>query len=250
MLACRPRSTTGFCRATETLETRFPAKNRLRYAYTQSDIIALYVAGVAAAAGQDASNFSGTARRFIESSLRLNVARVIVSYIRPTNVNLREPMLRVSTNRLDRSVNSLEEFSFLSCLVGNNSIHDSIHSPFVSNFPHDCTISRGRLNPPMMDDIVARLLHRKLDEWLNSRFLRLFAIDSRKGRGSEVHINVVISMPELIYIQSNNKSRVSNFVEETRERFLIIALENASNVIAFSVICACTTHAFYRSFLY
>lgn len=102
----------------------------------------------------------------------------------------------------------------------------------------------------MMDDIVARLLHRKLDEWLNSRFLRLFAIDSRKGRGSEVHINVVISMPELIYIQSNNKSRVSNFVEETRERFLIIALENASNVIAFSVICACTTHAFYRSFLY
>lgn len=116
---------------------------------------------------------------FIESSLRLNVARL--TRARHT------PRLIYASQRFHDFHRTRTLFaSFPFCLL-NNSI--PLFSIQFSARLYDFT--GGKLNPLVMDDIVAQLPHNLTNEWLRElRFLSL-----------EIHINEVISMPELIYIR-------------------------------------------------
>lgn len=116
---------------------------------------------------------------FIESSLRLNVARL--TRARHT------PRLIYASQRFHDFHRTRTLFaSFPFCLL-NNSI--PLFSIQFSARLYDFT--GGKLNPLVMDDIVAQLPHNLTNEWLRElRFLSL-----------EIHINEVISTLELIYIR-------------------------------------------------
>lgn len=116
---------------------------------------------------------------FIESSLRLNVARL--TRARHT------PRLIYASQRFHDFHRTRTLFaSFPFCLL-NNSI--PLFSIQFSARLYDFT--GGKLNPLVMDDIVAQLPHDLTNEWLRElRFLSL-----------EIHINEVISTLELIYIR-------------------------------------------------
>lgn len=116
---------------------------------------------------------------FIESSLRLNVARL-------TRARHTSRLIYASQRFHDFHRTRTLFASFPFCLL-NNSI--PLFSIQFSARLYDFT--GGKLNPLVMDDIVAQLPHNLTNEWLRElRFLSL-----------EIHINEVISTLELIYIR-------------------------------------------------